>query len=269
MDKLLHNITSYLEFLKKECNLSVSVHFDKANLQVLPHSALVELLPYNSHENPYCMAVKKCNHQKCMQSQKDVRKICKGGEGFCRTCYAGVYEYIYPICKSSSVIGFIAVSGYRQPETSGQCIDPNLWNEFLTDNGIPLKLCEAVIPPLSIIIGLLFTDYANKAKDEYNLILQFLNEYHSNITVSDLCKYFGRSKSHISHMFKNRSGMSISEYCNNLKLEDSKKLLLSTDFSVTQIAFDVGFNDVSYFIHLFNKKFGISPLKYRKGKICK
>lgn len=264
MNKLLYNITSYLEFLKNECSLSVSVHFDKANLQALPHSAWVKLLPYNSHENPYCMAVKKCNHEKCMQSQKDVRKICKSGEGFCRTCHAGVYEYIYPICKNTDVIGFIAVSGYRQPKTPAQCIDKNLPSEFLSDADIPVTLCESVIPPLGIIIGLLFTNYANKAKDEYNLILQFLNEYHSSITVSDLCKYFGRSKSHISHMFKSRSGMSISEYCNNLKLQDAKKLLLSTDFSVTQIAFDVGFNDVSYFIHLFKKKFGISPLKYRK-----
>ena len=55
------------------------------------------------------------------------------------------------------------------------------------------------------------------------------------------------------------------EYCNNLKLSDAKKLLLETDASVTEIALDVGFNDAAYFINLFRKSYGITPLQYRKA----
>ena len=65
-------------------------------------------------------------------------------------------------------------------------------------------------------------------------------------------------------MFKSSSGMTIRAYANLLKLEDAKKLLSETDLSITEIALDTGFNDVSYFIKLFKKQFGISPLKYRK-----
>ena len=57
--------------------------------------------------------------------------------------------------------------------------------------------------------------------------------------------------------------MTIKEYCNNLKLEDARKLLAETNFSVTEIAYDSGFNDVSYFISLFKEKYGTSPLKFR------
>lgn len=266
MDKLLKNITLYMEFLKRDCGLSVSIHFDETHLQLLPHSVWVRLLPYNSHENPYCMAVKNGNHKRCRQSQNEVRKICRSGENFCRTCYAGVYEYIHPVLRDADLIGFVAVSGYRQTYNPEEVFDTKLWNEFLSDSELPTELCKAVIPPLSLMIEKLFAEFRNETKDEYNMILQFLNEFHSSITLSDLCKHFGRSKSHISHMFKNRSGISLSEYCNDLKLEDAKKLLVSTDISITQIAFDVGFNDASYFIYLFNKKFGKSPLKYRKSK---
>ena len=212
------------------------------------------------------MYVKTGNHKKCRQSQSEVRKTCRSGKDFCRTCYAGVYEYIHPVLSEADVVGFIAVSGYRQSCAPENIFDAKLWNEYLSASELPAELCRAVIPPLGLMLEKLFTGFLNEPKDEYNMILQFLNEFHSRISLSELCKHFGRSKSHISHMFKSRSGMSLNEYCNTLKLEDAKKLLTSTDIPITQIAFDAGFNDASYFIHLFNKKFGISPLKYRKAK---
>lgn len=267
MDKLLNNVISYLKFLKKDCGLAVSIHFAGVHLQRLPHYVLERLLPYNSHENPYCMAIKNGNHEKCRQSQCDIRKISKSGEGFCHTCYAGVYEYIYPVMGESTVIGFIAVSGYRQADMCERALDKKLWNEYLSDAELPEEKCNVIIPPLGLMIEKVFQEFRNESDDEYNMILQFLNEFHSSITLSDLCKHFGRSKSHISHMFKNRSGISLSEYCNDLKLRDAKKLLASTDIPITQIALDSGFSSTSYFIHLFNKKFGISPLKYRKSKV--
>ena len=64
-------------------------------------------------------------------------------------------------------------------------------------------------------------------------------------------------------MFKQTSGMSFRTYCNQLKLEDARKLLLQTDLPVTQIALDTGFNDVSYFIRLFRDRYATSPLQYR------
>ena len=41
-------------------------------------------------------------------------------------------------------------------------------------------------------------------------------------------------------------------------------MLTITEKSVTEIAFDAGFGDVSYFINMFKKKYGVTPLKYRK-----
>ena len=112
----------------------------------------------------------------------------------------------------------------------------------------------------------LFSSSPREEHSEYNMILQFLNEYHTNITLSDICSQFKRSPSYISHMFKKESSMNIREYCNSRKLEDAEKLLISTDMSITEIALDTGFGDSSYFIALFRKKYGISPLKYRKEK---
>ena len=60
--------------------------------------------------------------------------------------------------------------------------------------------------------------------------------------------------------------MSLRAYLNKLRLRDSAILLTETDLPVTEVALDSGFNDTSYFIYLFKKEFGVSPLKYRKEK---
>ena len=90
--------------------------------------------------------------------------------------------------------------------------------------------------------------------NENSLILQYLGEYHSNVTLSDLSEKFSRSKSHISHMFKKENGMSVRAYCNILKINDAKNLLENTDLSVSDIAYDTGFEDVSYFVYMFRKE---------------
>ena len=83
------------------------------------------------------------------------------------------------------------------------------------------------------------------------------------ITTEEMC-IRDRSRSYISHMFKSRCGVTIRAYCNRLKLEDAKNLLGKTDLPITEIALNVGFGDVSYFIRLFRERFSMTPLQYRK-----
>lgn len=252
----IKNITDYIDYLKSECYLSLSIHFSKDAFATLPVQFCAELLPYNSHNNPYCMAIKRNFHKQCIFSQRELYKTCKPYSAICRTCFAGVSEYIYPVSRSSTVIGFIAVSGYRSESSKYDLA------EHLKSSDIPLKLCNSVIPPLAIMLEKLFSENFSP-HDEYNLILQYVNEYYSVLTLSELAEYFHRSKSHISHMFKTRTGKSLSRYCNDLKLRDAARLLETTDLSVTRIALDVGFGDTSYFISAFKKAFRKTPLQYR------
>ena len=265
MDNLINNIVSYIKYLINDCGLRVSVHFDRHTFDCLPKQIVNSLLPYNSHTNSYCTFVKGKDYNKCLQNQKNLLIKCQRGESFCDICYAGVSEYIHPVRKGAETVGFVAVSGYREEASRQLAINCDLWEAALDGNQIPLELCNVVIPPLCIMLAELLSAYSKKCENEYNLILQFLNEYHANITLCDLARHFVRSNSHISHLFKTECGMTIRAYCNNLKLEDAKNFLLNTDMPITEIAYDAGFNDVSYFISLFKKKFGIAPLQYRKS----
>ena len=268
MYTLVENIVSYLKHLNTAYHLNVSVHFRPERLRCLPIAVWQRIAPYNTHTNPYCMAVKADGrHAECMHSQQMILEHCTSEKGFCRLCHAGVSEYIRPILESGTALGFVAVSGYRQDQLPTGVVNQKLWQAALTTQEIPLPLCETLIPPLCVMLEKVFSYYTETADNERLLMLQFLNEYHTSITFSEFCKHFGRSQSYVSHRFKNDYGTSFRGYCNALKIEDAKKLLISTDASVTEIALEAGFNDVSYFIQLFRKKVGVSPLQYRKASI--
>ena len=263
MDNLLETIILYLKYLSSECKLTVSVHFEQNVFDYLPHSIVSMLLPYNSHTNAYCVMAKSVNHNKCILNQKDILTKCRKEQPLLNICHAGVCEYIYPVHKANNVVGFVAVSGYREKKSEdNHILNYGLWKSVLSRE-IPVNLNSAVNPPLCIMLEQLITNHSRLSGNEYSQILQFLNEYHTNVTLYDLAKHFGGSKSHISHLFKKENGMTIRAYCNRLKLTDAKKLLLTTDLPITEIALNVGFNDTSYFISLFRKEFGITPLQYR------
>lgn len=269
MNKLIDNIISYMNYLKNDCKLSVSIHFKQDIFDYLHKDIAALLSPYNCHTNAYCVMVKSGGHNKCLLNQKNILTKCHSNDAFCHVCYAGVYEYIYPICWKNVSVGFVSVSGYRQNDPAqSNVINLDLWKNLLEEK-LPLKLCDAVIPPLGIMLESALQMYLRENGNEYNQILQFLNEYHTGITLGDLARLCNRSKSHISHLFKKESGMTLRAYCNNLKLEDAKKILLKTDISVTEVALNVGFNDTSYFIHLFKSSFGVTPLQYRQNYLMK
>lgn len=250
---LLNDTLNYLSFLNNECSFNVSVHFGQEILSSLSEKNLEKLSCFNSHDNAYCIKIKgnESSFNNCICFQKEIFKKCINEKSFIIKCFAGVNQYIHTIYKKEEIIGFIAVCGYEN-------------NAFLKNEDIPVCLLNSVIPPAAVMLEKLFIEKSDVIGDEYNAIVQFLNEYHKNISLSFLCDAFGRSKSHISHLFKKRSGMTIKEYCNNLKLEDARKLLLNTNYSITEIAYDVGFNDISYFISLFRKKFGVTPFSFKK-----
>ena len=59
--------------------------------------------------------------------------------------------------------------------------------------------------------------------------------------------------------------MPIVFHINDLRVQKAKELLVKTNFSITEIAYQVGFNDSNYFTSIFKKYAKITPMKYRKA----
>ncbi len=99
-------------------------------------------------------------------------------------------------------------------------------------------------------------------------VCQYIDEnYMKKITLNELAQLAGFSVSYLSKMFKEETQKSISAYMNMIRIENAKKLLLSTDMSLVELAYVVGFEEQSYFTKVFKKIEGVSPGKFRDTNI--
>ena len=67
------------------------------------------------------------------------------------------------------------------------------------------------------------------------------------------------------HTFREKTGMTLSEYVLEKRLSKAESMLRKGVHPVGEIALELGFSSVSYFCSVFNKKYGMSPLAYRKS----
>lgn len=271
-------IVDYLLFLQSEQNLSVTLHL---------HTPFMcdELLPFNVHCGKYCLFLK--GNEKlwayCTHRQKKIYDKCKENTPFFGMCFAGVYEYIYPVSYKNEVFGFVSVSGYRISDSKTNaavealCARYHLDRETvkaahrdsLTDALPAKKRLDMLLFPLCAMLR----EYCRELPEDnapaslYGQVLRYLRLHHTeDISLSKIAKALFASPSTISHMFKQKSGKSIREYIAELRLADARHLLLASNMSVQSIALAVGYRDSAHFCKLFQKTHGMSPRAFRHTK---
>lgn len=96
--------------------------------------------------------------------------------------------------------------------------------------------------------------------------MHYLEEnYAQNITLSSLGEMFYSNSSYISRVFKQKTGKNYSDYLLDIRIEQAKKLLIGTTFSIGRISDMVGFDNTKYFSRIFKEKTGVQPIAYRKS----
>ena len=113
-----------------------------------------------------------------------------------------------------------------------------------------------------------FTNAMFYEKDKGNAYirkaLRFIaDNYFEHLELAAVADFVQLSPSYFSTLFRQVVGMNFREYLCSVRVEESKRLLLSTDFSLADIAVSVGFPDQSYYCKLFKRVVGISPGKFR------
>jgi AraC-like DNA-binding protein len=83
--------------------------------------------------------------------------------------------------------------------------------------------------------------------------------------IQEICKDAGISRAQLHRNLKKFTGRSTSKFIRAIRLRKAKDLLLSTDLNITQVAFEVGFNDPKYFTRVFSEEFDRSPREFRKS----
>ncbi|WP_192350125.1 AraC family transcriptional regulator [Algoriphagus sp. Y33] len=142
---------------------------------------------------------------------------------------------------------------------------------LVSDELLKLKIKELILVLLQTnnyenIISL-FSHLFTPRKAGFKEVIQA--HLFSNITIPELAVLSGRSLSAFKRDFESYFNDTPANYIKEQKLLKAKSLLASTDFSVSEICYEVGFSDTSHFAKLFKLKYNLTPTEHRRSKVSK
>lgn len=110
-------------------------------------------------------------------------------------------------------------------------------------------------------------DAKNTFCDNYESLQKVYDYLYRNmkkeITLEDISKYVNLSPAALCRSFKSKARMTIFQFLNKIRIENVCKLLLYSDLTVSQIAYESGFNSIAYFNRRFKESTNMSPSEYR------
>ena len=105
-----------------------------------------------------------------------------------------------------------------------------------------------------------------KGNDELLMerIMKVVNEHlsDSDFNVEVLTSEVGISRAQLHRKMKEMTGLPVTEFIRNIRLEQAARLLKEQKINVTQVAYAVGFGQLAHFSTVFRKQFGVSPTEY-------
>lgn len=109
----------------------------------------------------------------------------------------------------------------------------------------------------------------DKQKRKYHLkIVKIMNyiekNYYLDLSLDDLAKKFSYNSSYLSTLFKKKTGHTITEYKNNIRIKEAQNHLLNNKENISEISEKVGYNNLVHFERIFKDRTGLSPSEYRK-----
>lgn len=116
-----------------------------------------------------------------------------------------------------------------------------------------------------VVSSLLVTATTSMSPGILRVISHMAENLSNNISLKGLAREAGMSRYHLCRGFKKVMGMSLMQFLAAMRVERAKKLLRESSLSISMVALEVGFNDLSNFIKHFKKITGSTPTAYKKS----
>lgn len=203
------------------------------------------------------------------------------GEGF--IIFPGETPSYYPSSDQPWEYFWAAISGQKMNyliESSGISRNSQVFRSIVPIDEMRQLLadmCATSIIPLSV--DRVFPHYlrkffqsivsfnSRKRKNSlyFEQCLAYIAEYYANeITVQDIACYVNIDRTYLFKLFKRNLGISPQVYLLNYRIDKACDLLRTTEYSITDIAYRVGFRDYSDFSRQFKNRQKMSPTQYRQ-----
>ena len=145
-------------------------------------------------------------------------------------------------------------------------------NDDILTQSLLLKLIYTLSENSASVVK--FTPKSNNRKTIERALEYINNHLSADLTLEKLASVANFNTIYFHKLFKASTGKTLHEYVEDQRIKKSINLLISTDMTLTEIAYECGFSSQSYFSYAFKKKIGSAPreyvkkiqLKYENGK---
>jgi AraC-like DNA-binding protein len=220
-----------------------------------------------SSEHTFCSMVQcRDGAQSCLHSDALLLKKCNESRQVEQhLCHTGLCDLAMPIIIQNVVVGYIILGQIRTPDTAA---NPPKRFEALTPlyHKTPYFSYDKLACIKDLLPRILFS---TAIKIDFENYIYHITEYieqnlHKKLNIAFICSKFHISKDSLYDSFRETFHCTVNEYISEQRLEKAKSLLATTNLPIYQITESIGFENATYFCHLFKTKLGISPSEYRK-----
>lgn len=223
-----------------EVNRSVNFKYGPGDFMLLPPRSDVHMT-VSQHTSALVFEI----------SDSLVREVCE------KICVD--YDYNYDLLVKDQILCAQKTSGLA--DVIGKINDTLLSGEKNAKYILDLYAQEMVYNLMRIRGARQFLDPGNQ--NPVNRAIRIMKEKcNSSISIADIASACSMSEANFCRYFKKMTDLSPGEYLTGLKMEKARELLASC--SVTDTAYDLGYENISYFIALFKAKYGQTPKQYQK-----
>ena len=125
-------------------------------------------------------------------------------------------------------------------------------------------LCYKLQETIDVFTDCMFNYIPSKGNEITKKAIRYISQNFSrSLTLDEVAEHVHLNSAYFSTLFKQSTGSSFKEYLNMVRIEESKRLLSNTDYSIIDISLATGFEDQSYSSKVFKKYTGLTPKQYR------
>jgi len=169
--------------------------------------------------------------------------------------------------RAIEMMGYLVRAAVEDSPLMEPLLDRHMrWIEQMAEARDFDDLCNVLLEALDDFMNSLFLPGVNPVSPAVCRALEYISaNYTEAITLKEIAAASGLSTFRIAHLLKESTGRTALQNILYLRIQEARHLLEASEMSCSEIAYETGFGDQSYFIRQFRKGMGITPSQYRRS----